>query len=229
MSAVSGGDPMPREFHERLESLVFAEPPILPWSASVPRTWLLAMTYLRALRDGRDPVEAGWAADWRLAAGTNDKLVTRAYITYEDAKQKFLTEFSPALKMQTPDDQILKDAQSLLCNQGEIFSSSGIVYLQPDYVTRLLGPLVDHRLSKRFLASVEAALSLSEDMSAAEKATAMNAADALVGFGELREELLPILWEPVGLKRDDFGGVILMLSAAGVLFLAEHTQQGRSG
>ena len=37
--------------------------------------------------------------------------------------------------------------QALLCNQGEIFSSSGIIYLQPDYVTRLLKPLVDHRLS----------------------------------------------------------------------------------
>ena len=26
--------------------------------------------------------------------------------------------------------------------------------------------------------------------------------------------MLPVLWEPVGLRRDDFGGVALMLSAA---------------
>ena len=64
-------------------------------------------------------------------------------------------------------------------------------------------------------------------MSAAEKSTAMNAADALVGFGDLREELLPLMWEPVGLHDDDYGPVLLMLCASGVLFLAEHTQQGR--
>ena len=29
-----------------------------------------------------------------------------------------------------------------------MFSSSGIIYLQPDYITRLLKPLVDHRLGK---------------------------------------------------------------------------------
>ena len=51
------------------------------------------------------------------------------------------------------------------------------------------------------------------------------ALDCLVKSGELREELLPLLWEPLGLHRDDYGEVLLMLSASGVLFLAEHTQQ----
>ena len=173
--------------------------------------------------------EAGWAAE-RGTVPTNtgvvaEKIVPRAYMTYEEAKTIFMTEFAPGLKMQVADDALLGDARNLLCNQGEIFSSSGIIYLQPDYVTRLLKPLVDHRLGKKFLMSVSAALA--DDVSDAERMTAMNAAEALVTAGELREELLPVLWEPVGLKRDDFGGVALMLSAAGVLFLAEHTQQGR--
>ena len=35
----------------------------------------------------------------------------------------------------------------MLVNQGEFFASSGIIFLQPDYVTRLLKPLVDHRMA----------------------------------------------------------------------------------
>ena len=53
------------------------------------------------------------------------------------------------------------------------------------------------------------------------------AVSTFVKHGDLREELLPLLWEPVGLHEDDYGSVLLMLCASGVLFLAEHTQQGR--
>ena len=45
--------------------------------------------------------------------------------------------------------------------------------------------------------------------------------------GELREELLPVLWDPLGLHRDDYGSVLLLLCQSGVLFLAEHTEHGR--
>ena len=53
------------------------------------------------------------------------------------------------------------------------------------------------------------------------------AVDALVTSGELREELLPWLWEPVGLKRDDYGPVLETLCNSGMLFLAENTEHGR--
>ena len=36
-----------------------------------------------------------------------------------------------------------------------------------------------------------------------------------------------MLWEDVDLKADDYGAVLLMLSASGVLFLSEHTELGR--
>ena len=51
------------------------------------------------------------------------------------------------------------------------------------------------------------------------------AVQTFVTSGDLREELLPLMWEPVGLHEDDYGAVLLMLCASGVLFLAEHTQQ----
>ena len=55
----------------------------------------------------------------------------------------------------------------------------------------------------------------------------LSAVDVLTTSGELREELLPMLWEDVELKADDYGAVLLMLSASGVLFLSEHTELGR--
>ena len=129
---------------------------------------------------------------------------------------------------------MLDDALQLLVNQGEVFASSGIIYLQPNYVTRLLKPLVDHRLGrkqKKAAAGGDASqppnpLDLSA-LDAQRAAMLQPAVDALVKSGELREELLPLLWEPLGLERDDYGEVLMMMSASGVLFLAEHTQQGR--
>ena len=72
---------------------------------------------------------------------------SRAYMTLDEAKRIWTNEISSKLGLQ-PDAQVLDDALQLLVNQGEIFSSCGIIYLQPNYVTRLLKPLVDHRLGK---------------------------------------------------------------------------------
>ena len=53
------------------------------------------------------------------------------------------------------------------------------------------------------------------------------AAGCFRATGELREELLPLLWEPLGLHRDEYGNVLLLLCKSGLLFLAEHTEHGR--
>ena len=126
------------------------------------------------------------------------------------------------------DVSIFSDALQLLVNQGEMFSSSGIIFLRPDYVTQLLKPLVDHRLAqsvfrKQLLANYAEAHAASTHKAAA----LLPAIDCLVKSGELREELLPMLWEPLGLHGDDYGAVLLMLCASGVLFLAEHTEHDR--
>ena len=93
-------------------------------------------------------------------------------------------------------------------------------------MTRLLKPLVDHRLARKKFRKASAALRR-HDAANAHAAALLPAIDALVKSGELREELLPMLWEPLGLHKNDYGDVLLMMSASGVLFLAEHTQQDR--
>ena len=63
MSAIEGGDESIEALRARLDAIVFSEPPMLPSVGQlVPRTWLLAMTFLRALRDGRDPTLAARSA-----------------------------------------------------------------------------------------------------------------------------------------------------------------------
>jgi len=78
---------------------------------------------------------------------------------------------APPLRV-PPDSRVLADVLQLLINQGEslrelctpllalmtwlqwwlpwsgeLFASCGLIFLHPDYVTQLLKPLVDHRVS----------------------------------------------------------------------------------
>ena len=264
VSSIEGGEATLQSLRTRLETILLAKPPLLPSvGQTIPRTWILAMTFLRALRDGRDPIEAAKAigpidqrnaakmeaekaaadADKaKEAAARNDpepakdsydpdnrEMGQRAYMTVHEAKQIWSNEVAGRLGLQA-DAQVLDDALQLLVNQGEIFSSCGIIYLQPNYVVRLLKPLVDHRLGRQFFQKGQAGAEMlgGDPATVAQKAAMLlPAVDALVKSGELREELLPTLWEPLGLERDDYAEVLMMMSVSGVLFLAEHTQQGR--
>ena len=49
----------------------------------------------------------------------------------------------------------------------------------------------------------------------------------LVKEGELREELLQVMWDPLGLDVDEYGELLMLMCASGVLFLSEHTSSGR--
>ena len=121
----------------------------------------------------------------------------------------------------------MHDALQLLVNQGEVFSSSGIIYLQPDYITRLLKPLVDHRLTRSRFQQILGALPGDAETQARRAALLLPACELFTRTGELREELLAPMWQPLGLGGDDYGDVVVMLSASGVLFLAEHSTHGR--
>ena len=255
----------------KLESILNIKPPMLPSvGQTIPRAWILAMSYLRALRDGKDPIASAKATGsldtkaMAAAMAAEDKNKTegekegkerkeegaggaaatgpdgaplssrdigsRAYMTMHEAKQLWTEEI--AGRMGLPSDaQVLEDALQLLVNQGEIFSSSGIIYLQPNYVTRLLKPLVDHRLGKKQKKGEESKNTLDITLLDPERGARLQpAVDALVKSGELREELLPLLWEPLGLERDDYGEVLMMMSAFWCPLLSgAHTARPKMG
>jgi len=184
------------------------------------------MGFLRALRDGRDPIAVA-TLNVQPEADANKAV---PYVPLADASQMWIDVIAPKLAV-AADGQAVEDTLQVMVNQGEFFASSGIIFLQPDYVTRLLKPLVDHRVGKgdAVPASGLGGVSiLGFTIKDATRAALLTAAvDTFVQQGDLREELLPLMWEPVGLHADDYGSVLMMLCASGVLFLAEHTQQGR--
>ena len=220
------------------------KPPLLPSvGQTIPRTWLQAMAFLRSLRDGRDPVAAARSAvptaaevermergaiDPNDLGGTGSGFAggARPYTTMVEAEHIWLTEVVPALDVEA-DAEVLHDALQLLVNQGEVFSSSGIIYLQPDYITRLLKPLVDHRLTRSRFQQTLGALPGDADTQQRRASLLLPACETFVRTGELREELLLPMWQPLGLHGDDYGDVMVMLSASGVVFLAQHESHGR--
>uniref|UniRef100_A0A7S2C0X6 Uncharacterized protein n=1 Tax=Haptolina brevifila TaxID=156173 RepID=A0A7S2C0X6_9EUKA len=53
------------------------------------------------------------------------------------------------------------------------------------------------------------------------------ASEWLEQTGEIHEELLPILWDQVGVRHDDYRKVTSILAKAGCIYLSENTQHGR--
>jgi len=124
-----------------------------------------------------------------------------------------------------PDGETLDSAVALLEAQGELFRSCGVVYLDPVFVTELIKPLVDHRLTgeggkldngfveprvreyvrKTQVTDQEAASSLLEMLR------------MLVEHGELVEPLLTFLWWGVALQPQDHAAAVQMLCESAVL------------
>ena len=243
VSCIEGGDATLAVLKTKLEELVLCKPPLLPSVGQmIPRTWLQAIAFLRSLRDGRDPVaaaraavpsaaevermERGLAEASEASGGSGFSAGARPYMTMAEAEHTWLEDVVPALGNSAGID-VMHDALQLLVNQGEIFSSSGIIYLQPDYITRLLKPLVDHRLTRSRFQQTLGSLPGDAETQSRRASLLLPACEIFVRSGELREELLLPMWQPLGLHGDDYADVMVMLSASGVLFLAQHLSHGR--
>ena len=77
------------------------------------------------------------------------------YIRLSDAHALWNAEVLPVVEAVQSDDNVLNDGLALLVNQGELFVNGSVVFLQPDYVTRLLKPFVDHRLGMNKLQQLD--------------------------------------------------------------------------
>jgi len=117
-------------------------------------------------------------------------------------------------------DSVLTSALELLCNQGEIFISAGIVFLEPGFATEVLKPLCDHRLSlesamKDVDVHIRATVGVGAPRSAAQQL--LTGIDTMVKQGRLAEAVLPFLWRSNGLAKSDYPAATRMLCESGVL------------
>ena len=229
--SVHGGSATLDALYSRIEQLVLGQKPSIVPSVgpSVPRGVTLASAMLRALRDGKDPT-----AYARYVSSGNDPPVaapelTVPMVTMAEARRRWLIDVAPnvALGDGVEPASVLEDAIKLLCAQGEMATLNGAIHLDPDLVNRMTAPLVDARLSRAW--ATPRALEHTAETAPDQPRTALllAAVDALVEFGELREELLPLLWTPAGFKADDYASILTTLAASGGIFLPVHSPHGR--
>ena len=110
--AVAGGDASLSNLRTRLETIVLAKPPLLPCiGMAIPRTWILAMGFLRALRDGRDPVAV--ATQNSQPEASADKAAP--YVPLADAIQMWVDIVAPKLQV-AADGQAVEDTLQVLVN-----------------------------------------------------------------------------------------------------------------
>jgi hypothetical protein len=106
ISAVQGGDLSLLALRHRLEEIVFGKPPLLPSvGQTIPKSWMQAMSFLRALRAGRNPVAAARNAvlgDVLASEGSGGMASgfsggARPYVTMVEAEQIWIESVVPVL------------------------------------------------------------------------------------------------------------------------------------
>ena len=233
VSGVTGGEQSIDTLKARILSIANSETRLLPTcNMPISKAVSLTIVFLRALRDGRDPADSARAADLGYIPSTmsTDLKTPMPSTDFASIKRMYLDEFVPALKLQTSDaERVLSDSIAICLNEGLLQTMPrSIVYLRPDHILRLFKPLCDERMGNRLwqgrtLAMAEAVRSTSTSMpmSDGERAAMIAAAENFASSGMLNEELLPAMWEPLGLRRDEYGDAALTLCAAGVCFPGE--------
>ena len=140
----------------------------------------------------------------RVREGAHPLLLLRAVLDTH-LLSLWLFDIAPRVLPEADDpESIMHDALDLLCKQGEIFISGGIVFLDPTFATELLKPLVDHRLSrdtarKDVKVHINATIGATAPPSAASQLLAQ--VDLLCEQGRLSESLLPFLWRGTALRQ----------------------------
>ena len=181
----------------------------------IPRAQALTMVFVRALRDGRDLADAARAVDLGYlpsAMSTEQKKLRPTSCARRDGRALLCRVCACAQDRRLGRDRAHRRAQRDAI-QGEVcYAPRGQLYLQPEYLLRLYQPMCDERMGNRLwlACSLVTAAAVRETifgakMSEADKNAATLAAECPQKTGELREELLPVLWEP-GLRRDEYAG-----------------------
>ena len=162
-----------------------------------------------------------WTVTRRVPA---DPAARRPYVPLSALQGLWLGEIAPrTLPEEASPASILSDALALLANQGELFISGGLVFLDPAFATELLKPLVDHRLKRDERASdsieeyVRATVGATQGKAGGRNAVTqlLRAVDTLCSKGMLSEELLPFLWRGCALRVEDYPHATHMLCGGG--------------
>ena len=144
--------------------------------------------------------------------GTHDLVQVRS----EDAK----------IGLQLPELRSFQftDALELVCQQGEMFAAGGLVFLDPEFITELIKPMVDHRLDDAEHASrirdglrayIKVAPEFASDKRALERLEAK--LRSFLKEGRLDIELINFLWRGIALDCAHHLHALAMLVETGMM------------
>ena len=166
VSSIVGGELSVAAARRQLEQIVVEQPPLLPSiGVRLPATWLPAMAMVRALREGANPEAAARRAHEHAAraeaeaesplealrvASPGEEAIEPMRYASEAELHEIWQRVAAGIGV-AADEALLGDVLGLLDNQGEVFRSSGLVFLDPAFTTAPLKPLVDHRLGAAFV------------------------------------------------------------------------------
>lgn len=128
---------------------------------------------------------------------------------------------------------VFENATELWDAQGIVFIDSGLVFLQPSFMTKIVKPLVDHRLKGDVVSGlIETAIVvfLRERAEPDKAGILSHELKTFVQSGELCSPLLlAFLWRYIAsLEKKHYGEVLEMLAASGVIFPLDPDGGGRS-
>ena len=239
--------------------------PSIGWS--IPRNWLPALALLRALPEGRNPHEAAtWAlheatthaeverpakraragAPAAVPPGEQTRVEPCRHASMDALQQRWAElarTLSTAEEVKMPEgmpqlEEILINAVRLATEQGAIFTTADVVYLDPPFANLLLQPLVDHRLHEESGSRVPAGLMDYAAQSAMVGAVGPDyhsrlqaeyerlrvlVSDFTGAKAKLTPPLLRFLWRGADRAGDHTERHAKMLCDAGVLFPLERT------
>ena len=233
VSAVEGGTASIAALRAKLNELKGAHLPSQKWQ----KASLVVSTVVRSLRDGRDAERAVKFLGEIVDADAEPPKVEADKALSHSFQPELLSEWvrlaqatgntgtHEALSTQ------LDDALTLMVREGEVLRSGGVNFWQVEFVTRLMRQLADHRLGilrTNTLArgNANTAIQMPRRMSDAidaihvpsRKKMLQEAVTAFGRSGDLREEVLPLVWQGTGLHKDDYPAALQLLVAAGMLF-----------
>jgi len=238
ISSSASGDVSIGALKTRVEQVLSYESKLLPHVGQlVTRNHFLTSVFIRAVRDGREPIDSARAADIGYIPSTmsaEHKSAPRPFITFNDLREMYINEFVPTLKLSGADDRMLTDILKLMSCQGEcLMGVASVIFLDRNYITRILKPLTDSRMGNRLwvqrtLAAQDAlrALMSRSPLTDSEKVAIANSAEWLEKTGEVHEELFLTLWDNLPARKDAYGQMLTILSASGLLYLADNSEKG---
>ena len=244
-----GADDSIRGCRAAIERAMLHQPPMLASvGCSVPKPWQATMAALSALGAGIKPLEAAMhALEHDRRRRPSVILPPMPYMRLSEARAVWRDSVAPYMTPE-PSASTFDDALQLLVHEGKLICSGGLVHYDATHVLRIALPLLDHRLNRAFvLPSVLKHLTDGSRMLDHTRAAALGGKVKNEGLriidgvlkiasGEVREEILPIIWSthalgawtPVGTDAvSRYEEMLRTLVDAGILCLADVTVHGR--